>query len=188
MRIDSSLAAVAVALVLAAPASAAATLRIDLNGDGTPDVVSVDGKRLVVVTGMHVITVPVRTADGSAPRLDGALRVHGGVLLLVRLRTTASGVADDVYRLRGSLLQRLNVAGGINGFVTEAGAGGFVDVDCGPAPGSVVQISAQAQGMVWRETRLMYTLQQHGFALSSIVRRTVSPAQIAHRACALIRR
>ena len=188
MRLDSSLAVAAAALALATPASAAAPLRIDMNGDGTPDVVTVSGKQLVVATGLRLITTPVRTADGSTPRLDGALHVHGGVLLLVRLRSTAAGVADAVYRLQGDVLQRLNVAGGVNGFVTAAGAGGFIDVDCGKAPGSVVQISAEARGMFWRETRMTYTLKQHGFMLSSVVHKTVSPTQIAHRQCALIRR
>jgi len=188
MRLDSSFALAAIALVLAAPAGAAAPLRIDLDGDGTPDVVAVSGKQLVVSTGLRVLRLPVRTEDGSAPRLDGALHVHGGVLLLVRIRSTQAGVADAVYRLQSGALQRLSVSGGVDGFVTAAGAGGFVDVDCGRAPGSVVQISAQARGTVWRETRMTYTLQQRGFTLSSIVHRTVSQEQIAHRTCALIRR
>jgi hypothetical protein len=136
--------AAALAVALIVPAAAAAALRVDLDGGGRSDRITVEASRLVVSTGSRRVSLPVHGADGSQPRLDGAL-------------------------------------------ITSAGAGSFVDIDCGTARRSVVQISAEARGRVWREVRATFTLRRRAFVLSTIDRRTVTAEQASHRRCALVR-
>jgi len=56
------------------------------------------------------------------------------------------------------------------------------------APRAVgVQISAGGLGMVWRVTRMTFTLRARGFVFSRIERRTPAQQQIARRRCPLLR-
>lgn len=68
-----------------------------------------------------------------------------------------------------------------------AGASGFADFDCGAALRSVVQITAEPRGSLWRETVLTFALRPAGFVLESVERRTVGLAQAAQRRCPLVR-
>ena len=142
------------------------------------------------MTGSVVASARVHTAAGVRPRLDGGMRMHGlpGVLLLVRVGSGRSGVVDAVYRLRGRTLERVRVGRRAPyGLVTAAGASGFVDFDCGRAPRTLEQITAEPHGTVWRETVATYALQPTGFALVHISRRTVSAAAASQRRCPVTR-
>ncbi|HET7146152.1 MAG TPA: hypothetical protein VFI10_03040 [Gaiellaceae bacterium] len=111
-----------------------------------------------------------------------------GVLLLVRVGTGRSGVVDAVYRLRGSVLERVRVGRRAPyGLVTAAGASGFVDFDCGRGARTIEQITAEPHGTVWRETVATYALQPAGFALVDVSRRTVGAAAASQRRCPVAR-
>lgn len=194
MRFDSNrlraLVGSAAAALLLVPAAAAATpLRLDADGDGVVDSVLVHDGRLVVVSAAGVSSVRLHPARGTHARLDGGMRVPGvrGTLLLVRERTSRSGVTDAVYRLRDRRLERVRVGSAPDGLVTAMGAAGFVDFDCGTAPRTIVQITAEPRGSVWRETVLTYAMQPTGFVLARVERRTVGAAVAASRRCPVVR-
>jgi hypothetical protein len=181
---------VAVALTAGAPAAAATPLHVDIDGDGIPDVAMVHDGRLVVVTATAAASIRLHADAGTRPRLDGAMHVRGvaGALLLVRVHSARSGVTDAVYRLRGGRLARIPIGGGLpNGLVTAAGAAGFVDFDCGAAPETVVQISAEPRGSVWRETVVTLTLRTAGFVPTRVDQVTLSGAAAGRRRCPLVR-
>ena len=178
MRLDS------IALAVVALAVAAPVLHVDADGDGFPDTVAVAHGQLHVVTRSGVLNA--RAPRGAA--LDGALRVHGlgGALLLVRFGSKAA-VTDAVYRIAGGALQRVHVRGAANdALVRGGGSATFVDFDCGSAPRTVVQITAQPRGSRWDETVLTYALGVRGLVLQHISRITVSAQAASTRRCALL--
>jgi hypothetical protein len=180
MRFD-SIALAAVALAVAAPA-----LHVDADGDGFPDSVTVAHGQLHLVTRSGVLTA--RAPRGGV--LDGAMRVHGlgGALLLVRFGPRLA-VTDAVYRVTGDSLRRVHVRGSaIDALVRAGGTASFTDFDCGSAPLTVDQITAQPNGSRWDETVLTYALSVRGLVLRQVHRITVSGRAASRRRCTLLGR
>jgi hypothetical protein len=164
-------------------------MRVDVDGDGLPDAVSVAGTRLVVV-GTAMLDSVQLPPSRTRPRVDGAIHLRGmpGALLLVRIGSSGAGITDAVYAFRRGALRRLHVPQGrLGGIVTAVSAQAFVDVDCGAAPRTLEQITAEPRGSVWQETVSTFTLQPQGFVLAAVGRRTLTSAQVSRRRCPLLR-
>jgi len=180
MRFD-SIALAAVALAVAGP-----VLHVDADGDGFPDTVAVSHGHLHIVTRSGVLSA-------AAPRggvLDGAMRVRGldGALLLVRFGSKLA-ITDAVYRVTGDSLQRVHVrGGGTDALVRAGGSASFTDFDCGRAPLTVEQITAEPNGSRWDETVLTYRLGARGLVPQQIQRISVSGQAASKRRCTLLGR
>lgn len=180
IRFD-SIALAAAVLSVAAPA-----LHVDVDGDGFPDAVAVSHGRLVVATRTTVMS----TRAPANAQLDGAIRLRGlhGSLLLVRVGSRAN-VTDAVYRVSGGAVRRVHVHGASGDVLVQGGGSATVlDFDCGVAPLTVDQISAQPNGSRWDETVLTYALGVRGLVLQQVRRITVSARIAATRRCAIVRR
>ena len=179
------------ALAVAPSATAATTLRADVDGDGARDTVSLAHGVLSVTTAGRRTSVRVRSDDGSPMRLEGALRVHGlkGMLVFVRVRRSLAAFVDAPYQLRRGRLRRLHVPNGqVDGFAIGGSGDMYLDYDCGAAAGTVVQISGRPRGDRYRTTYATFTLRRNAFRLTGIVRRSVTVQQASHRRCAIVRR
>ena len=160
-------------------------LRVDVDGDGSPDLVGAVPGGIVVSTAEG--TLALRTAG----RLDGIIRLPGvrEAVLLLRARSGSEGFVDGLYRLRGSQLERLHVEGGIGDGVATAVVGRtYVDVDCGAPPRSIAQIELEALGRLWRRTELTFVLRGARFVLAHEGSHVVTISKATHRRCAVVRR
>ena len=190
-------AAAAASALLAGPAAAGGSpggirptapyppaLRVDVTGDGVPDPVWSDGTTVVVLSGTTLTRATV------AGRLDGAIRLRGmrSALLLIRVASGPEGESDGLYRLRGGRLERLPVLGAPHGGLATALVGNaYLDVDCGPAPRTVVQLALEPLGTRWRVTALAFALRGNRFVPVSATRR-VEPGTAIRRRCPVLRR
>ena len=152
----------------------------DVDGDGSPDQISLfagDGKPgceafLTVRTGDSLVSAPVAddsfSLEGGSPGLVGVAQIDGreGNEVIVRLIAGASTEFMGLFSMGGGPLHRLEVEGGEFGDVFPSGGsvGHLEQSDCGDDPGSVLIVTAVAQGDQYLIRRAAYTLTDGVFA------------------------
>jgi hypothetical protein len=187
-------AATAFAATAAQPRAARATsevaapappLRLDVRSSDPAVELGVRATQLVVVTDDAVV------ATRALGRVDGAFRVPGvdGTFLLLRRASGSDGFLDAVFRVHEGRLRRVHVRGPYgDGLVTAYVVTTTIDIDCGAAPGTVVQVEQQPLGPVWQRTLLTFALRNDVLTFTHATTSVVSGAQAGHRRCNVARR
>jgi hypothetical protein len=142
-------------------------------------------QQVVIVTEDSVVATRVRG------RVDGAFHVPGldGTFLLLRTASGRDGFLDAVFRVQDGGLRRIHVRGPYgDGLVTGYVATTTIDIDCGEAPGTVVQVEQQPLKRAWLRTLLTFALRNDVLALMRVTTRVISAAQAGRRRCDVARR
>lgn len=155
-------------------------LEADVDGDGAPDQVSLfegDGGLgceafLTVSTGRSTVSTPVAddsfSLEGGLPSLIGAAQIDGreGNEVIVRLLAGASTEFMGLFSMGGGDLHRITVQKGEFGNVFPSGGsvGHLEQSDCGDDPGSILVVTAVAQGDTYLVRRAAYNFNGGAFA------------------------
>lgn len=151
----------------------------DVDGDGAPDQISLfDGEGepgceafLTVRTGNSIVSTPVAddsfSLEGRLPSLVGAAQIDGqeGNEVIVRLLTGASTEFLGLFSMGGGDLRRVTVQKGEFGNVFPSGGsvGHLEQSDCGDDPGSILIVTAVAQGDTYLVRRAAYNFTAGAF-------------------------
>jgi hypothetical protein len=139
-----------------------------------------------------IVTDDGVVATRARGRVDGAFHVPDvdGTFLLLRTTSGRDGFLDAVFRVYDGRLRRIHVRGGPygDGLVTAYVVTTTIDIDCGAAAGTVVQVEQQSLGRIWRRTLLTYAFKNDVLRFTHARTSIVSGAQAGSRRCDVARR